>query len=171
MAKMVWKTDDEIKAEEVISRLNAEADEQEAERQRVITEFVAMQAEQWLLDADIPEDEKNRFKAIFQPFKVGASYAVGDKVNFRGDVYEVIQAHTAQADWLPADVPALFKPYLQSETEDGTDIIHAWVQPLGQHDAYPADAKVTHKGQIWQSSVANNVWEPAFYGWELLGDE
>lgn len=40
-----------------------------------------------------------------------------------------------------------------------------WVQPLGAHDAYPLGAKVTHKGQVWTSTTAANIWEPGVYGW------
>ena len=44
-----------------------------------------------------------------------------------------------------------------------------WVQPLGAHDAYAKDAKVTHKGRIWTSTAANNTWEPGVYGWVDIG--
>ena len=170
MAKMAWKTDDEINQEKQMAEFKQQVSKQESERQRVITDFMVAQAEEYILDADIPDEDKKRFAGIFEPFDVGISYEAGRKVNYDGVVYEVIQAHTSQLDWLPADVPALFKVFLQPATDEGTDIIHPWVQPIGAHDAYPVDAKVTHKGQIWQSSVTNNIWEPGVYGWELLGD-
>lgn len=44
----------------------------------------------------------------------------------------------------------------------------AWVQPTGAHDAYAQGAKVTHKGQTWQSTVAANSWEPGVYGWTVV---
>ena len=47
--------------------------------------------------------------------------------------------------------------------------IPAWVQPAGAHDAYAEDAKVTHKGRIWTSTAASNVWEPGSYGWTDIG--
>lgn len=40
-----------------------------------------------------------------------------------------------------------------------------WVQPLGAHDAYPADAEVTHKNKAWVSTTPFNVWEPGVSGW------
>ena len=41
-----------------------------------------------------------------------------------------------------------------------------WVQPTGQHDAYPEGAVVTHNGTLWRSTAPSNVWEPGVYGWE-----
>lgn len=33
----------------------------------------------------------------------------GDRLAYQGAVYEVVQAHTTQADWLPSVLPALYK--------------------------------------------------------------
>ncbi|OQV22802.1 putative Zinc metalloproteinase nas-7 [Hypsibius exemplaris] len=42
-------------------------------------------------------------------WKLGESFAVGDEVSFRGKIYTVLQAHTADAaNWTPDQVPALF---------------------------------------------------------------
>ena len=42
-----------------------------------------------------------------------------------------------------------------------------WVAPTGAHDAYPLGFVVLHNEQVWVSVVADNVWEPGVYGWEL----
>lgn len=43
-----------------------------------------------------------------------------------------------------------------------------WVQPVGAHDAYAADAVVLHNGQVWNNTHGDgNVWVPGEYGWEL----
>ena len=41
----------------------------------------------------------------------------------------------------------------------------AWVQPVGSEDAYPVGSYVYHDGQIWQSKLPANVWEPGVVGW------
>lgn len=51
--------------------------------------------------------------------------------------------------------------------ENNTNTISAWIQPEGAHDAYPADAKVTHNNKTWNNIHGDgNVWEPGVYGWE-----
>lgn len=41
-----------------------------------------------------------------------------------------------------------------------------WVQPIGVHDAYALNDKVSHNNKHWISTVDGNVWEPEVYGWE-----
>src|SRR3546814_2981202 len=47
--------------------------------------------------------------------------------------------------------------------ETQLEIVPAWAQPFGAHDAYAAGATVTHNGQTWTSDVDANVWEPAVF--------
>lgn len=42
------------------------------------------------------------------PWATGTRYSVGAVVTFGGAAYQCIQAHTSQADWTPAAVPALW---------------------------------------------------------------
>lgn len=51
---------------------------------------------------------------------------------------------------------------------DAAPVYPAWVQPLGEGDAYTLDAFVTHAGQTWKNTGSNaNVWEPGVFGWTL----
>jgi hypothetical protein len=47
------------------------------------------------------------------------------------------------------------------------NVVPDWVQPLGSEDAYQIGDRVTHNGQIWVSTHANNVWEPGVFGWDV----
>lgn len=79
-----------------------------------------------------------------------------------GTEYTVIQPHITQINWTPNIVPALYK----KKTQPAED----WEQPTGAHDAYCFGDTATHKGQLWSSTAANNVWEPGVYGWELVSE-
>lgn len=41
----------------------------------------------------------------------------------------------------------------------------------GAHDAYQTGDRVTYNGQIYESTIDNNVWSPDTYpqGWKLVG--
>lgn len=54
----------------------------------------------------------------------------------------------------------------QQLAEIEAQIVPAWTQPQGAHDAYPLGARVFHAGRSWTSAVAANVWEPGVHGWE-----
>lgn len=97
-------------------------------------------------------------------FHIGEFVNVGDEVVYNGNVYEVIQAHTLQADWIPDQTPALYR----LKADPGEEWPE-WVQPTGAHDTYAKGAKVTYKGQHYVSLIDNNSWSPEAYpaGWEL----
>ena len=82
---------------------------------------------------------------------------LGDKRLFDSINYECLQLHTTQSNWTPPETPALWK--LVSEG------VQPLVQPTGAHDAYQIGDMVTHNGSTWESTVADNVWEPGVYGW------
>ena len=45
---------------------------------------------------------------LFPLWAVGIAYSAGERVQYDGKLYKVVQAHTSQADWTPPLVPALF---------------------------------------------------------------
>ena len=109
---------------------------------------------------DIDEVTATEHVDVFEQWVYPKAYSVGKIVQDGGKLYKCVQAHTSQADWPPADTPALW-----NKIGDPTEEYPAWSQPLGAHDAYPLGAKVSHNGKKWVSDVANNVWAPGVYGW------
>lgn len=92
-----------------------------------------------------------------------AGYAVGDKVQYNGVLYKVLQAHTPQASWTPTDAPSLFAKVLTSETGEPLP----WEQP-NSTNPYMTGDKVTYNGKVYESTIDNNVWSPDAYpqGWK-----
>ena len=48
--------------------------------------------------------------AIYTDWVVGKELNAGERVEYEGKLYRVVQAHTAQADWTPNLLPSLFEP-------------------------------------------------------------
>ena len=48
--------------------------------------------------------------AFYPDWEVGMVLSVGNRVEYEGKLYKVVQAHTAQADWQPDLLPSLFEP-------------------------------------------------------------
>lgn len=97
---------------------------------------------------------------LFAEWAYPIAYTVGQLRCYNGKLYRCVQAHTSQADWTPDTAASLW-----SVTADPAEDWPAWSQPVGAHDAYSKDAKVSHKGKHWTSNVDSNVWEPGVYGW------
>lgn len=119
------------------------------------------QARAEILDELIEGDEIDEVAALFPDWSTGNAYAVGDLARFDAVLYRCVQAHTAQPDWSPPVVPALWTPARQTSGPT----IDPWVQPTGAQDAYQIGDQVTHNGQTWTSTHANNVWVPGVFGW------
>lgn len=98
---------------------------------------------------------------LFAPWAVPVAYTVGQIRRYTdGKLYKCVQAHTSQADWTPDKTASLWTP-----VSDPAEEWPEWSQPVGAHDAYSKDAKVSHNGKHWTSTVDSNVWEPGVYGW------
>ena len=87
----------------------------------------------------------------------------GDRVNYLGVLYNVLQTHQKQSAWNPVDAPSLFAKVLNPDA----DIIPEWEQP-DSTNGYMVGDKVKHNDVIYESLVDNNVWEPGTTGTETL---
>ena len=98
---------------------------------------------------------------LFPQWVVAHAYVVGERLQYNGVLYRVVQAHTSQADWTPDITPALFVVVSLDEWPE-------FVQPTGVHDAYNKGDKVTFNGKHYISLIDANVYSPAVYpaGWQ-----
>lgn len=104
------------------------------------------------------------FPALFPNWSgESVQYKPGDRVRYADILYKVLQEHTSQLDWNPADSPSLFAEILPGQ--GGTDI-GEWQQP-DSTNPYMIGDRVIFEGKIYESTVDNNVWSPADYpaGW------
>lgn len=101
----------------------------------------------------------------------GHAYAEGERVSCEGELYDCLQAHTSQTDWAPTAAPSLWAKVLEAGTPDTpTEEVSEWVQP-DSTNPYQLGARVKHNGKVWESLVANNVWEPGAVGTETVWRE
>lgn len=113
-----------------------------------------------LLRADqMAAEEIAEIVNLYPAWASGTAYSVGDLVAYDNRLYKVVQAHTSQATWQPPNVPALFVDTAPAGT------IPEWVAPTGAHNAYNLGDLVTYQGQVWRSTIADNVWPPGVFGW------
>lgn len=116
------------------------------------------------------EDEKAMEVAyMYDPWKIGKSYAVGDFLTYGansvGDpqLYKAVQDHTAQADWTPEVAVSLYVAV--GLDEQGYPV---WSQPTGSHDAYNKGDIVNYNGTLYESLIDGNTYSPEAYpaGWK-----
>lgn len=125
------------------------------------TQEERLQAVETLLDVQgqaeqLPDEEAINVKALFPAWAdhIGETMMVGKRYYYDGELWKVLQQHTAQADWNPRDAHSLFVRVTVEEWPE-------WTQPTGATDAYSQGDKVSHNSQHWISLVDGNVWEPS----------
>lgn len=99
-------------------------------------------------------------KTMFDEWRAGVNYTVGQYRNYGDKLYRCVQAHTSQEGWEPDAAASLW-----AVAADPAEEWPEWSQPVGAHDAYATGDKVTHNDKHWTSDVDGNVWEPGVYGW------
>lgn len=108
---------------------------------------------------ELPDSTAFEVPYMFPQWKI-KEYSTGDRVQYKGNLYKCIQAHTAQSDWTPDTAVSLWV-----KVDDPSIEWPEWRQPTGAHDAYAMGAKVSHNGKHWISTADANTWEPGVFGW------
>ena len=118
--------------------------------------------------ASLGEEQAMEVAAVYDGWQAGKSYTAGEYLTYDtngvGDpqLYKVVQAHIAQADWTPDKTPSLYTPIGLDET--GYPV---WSQPTGAHDAYNKGDIVSYNDVLYQSLIDGNIYSPDSYpaGW------
>ena len=112
------------------------------------------------------EQEALDVKFLYKKFdkQIGRTLKVGEYIQYKEELYKVLQEHTVQEQWTPDASPSLFAKVIV-----GIDEILEWVQP-DSTNAYMNGDKVLYEGKTYVSIIDNNVWSPAAYpqGWEEI---
>jgi hypothetical protein len=126
-----------------------------------------------LFSGSLSDEQAMEVVAIYDPWQIGKSYAVGEFLTYGkngvGDpqLYKVAQTHTSQADWAPNNTVSLY-------TAIGLDDsgYPVWAQPTGAHDAYNKGDIVNYNGVLYESLVDGNVYSPDAYpaGWVVYSE-
>lgn len=110
-------------------------------------------------------DEEALDAVNFHPHWIGdgRTLRTGERIQYNGQLYTVLQGHMTQESWTPEAAPSLFAKVLVSEDPD---VIKEWEQP-DSTNPYKKGDRVIYDGHIWQSDIDGNVWKPGEYGWAI----
>ena len=125
-----------------------------------------------------------------QPTGAHNAYNTGDIVHYPTADDPLYKSLIDGNSWSPDAYPAGWELYTGGEssdtetpTEPSTDPSEGddepetsypdFVQPTGAHDAYNIGDIVKFNGQLYKSTINNNVWSPDAYpqGWEIYTEE
>lgn len=113
----------------------------------------------------LTDEQAATVQQIYPEWVSTERYALDERVRYSDGFYRCIQAHTAQADWNPAEAPSLWAAIIDA-TVVPVDGYPVWQQPTSTNP-YMAGDKVVHGDSIWVSTIDYNVWAPGVYGWDV----
>lgn len=79
----------------------ARAEAEEKRRPLSLSDVQEMMVRQHINTLTVDDQTALRMVAYYPDWTAGTAYAAGDRVVYNGDLYKVLQAHTAQETWLP----------------------------------------------------------------------
>ena len=102
---------------------------------------------------------------LFPNWEAAFIYAKDDRVRYEGILYKCLQPHTSQEAWTPVAAPSLWAKVLIPDE----NVIPEWEQP-DSTNAYMKGDKVMFNGNVYESTIDNNIWSPTAYpaGWTLV---
>ncbi len=96
-----------------------------AERSRPLTEAEVsrMLITQQINTLTVDDNTALRMRDFYPEWTPNTAYSVGFKVQYKGNLWRVLQAHTSQDGWQPENVPALWEQINETHTGELTDPI------------------------------------------------
>lgn len=93
----------DMTAEEIAAMQDAAARAEAEEKRRPLSlpEVQEMMVRAQINTLAVDDATALRMIAFYPEWAAGAAYAAGDRLVYNGDLYKVLQAHTAQETWLP----------------------------------------------------------------------
>lgn len=97
----------------------AAAEAEEKHRPLSLGEVQEMMVRQQINALAVDDATALRMVAYYPEWTAGTAYAAGDRLVYNGDLYKVLQAHTAQDTWLPGTATESLYTRID-EQHDGT---------------------------------------------------
>ena len=116
------------------------------------------------LTSEMTDEQALQSSVLFKRWdNNGVTYEAGQRLNYNGVLYKVLQPHTSQSDWTPDVSSSLYAEVLIPDEST----IPEWQQP-GSTNGYMTGDKVVYGEKTYESLIDNNVWSPVGYptGWQ-----
>ena len=116
---------------------------------------------------ELTESELADMIDLYPEYKPEHEYKAGEIIKHDGKLHEIRQAHTTQADWIPADLLALYRPILP------TDVVAEYDpdRGLSANPFQVSEKMIWTDGKVYESiHPTPHAWSPEEYpqAWKLI---
>ena len=112
-------------------------------------------------DVPMTIEQSLELSSYFPKWEENQPMPVGYKVSYEGVLYEVVQEHTSQSEWIPRNAVSLFK-VVQVESEGTEEDAIQWMQGMVLEEGrFYMDGDVKYK-------CIRNSGNPLYYSLDVL---
>lgn len=117
---------------------------------------------------ELSESELAEMVDLYPDYKRNHEYKIiGEVFKHNGKLYAIRQPHTTQDDWIPADLPALYRPLMPD------NVVAEWDfdRDLAANPIQPGERVIWTDGKVYESiHPTPHAWSPADYmaAWRVV---
>ena len=114
----------------------------------------------------IGDEKACKYPSLFEAWRAGTAYAIGDRREYADKLWRCLQAHTSQEGWEPEKVPALWAEAAApgEYREIKANMLSTEAFAKGEIGWYGS------RDKLYKSLIDANVYTPETYpaGWEAV---
>jgi hypothetical protein len=93
---------------------------------------------------------------LFPPYRVGVNYETGQRFQWNGKLWKVLQPHTSAIQWRPDEAVSLYEHVYVAPPGDPCDTAEAWDE--NNWGSYTVGYVVKHEGAIYEAKNTTHTW-------------
>ena len=156
-----WKEITEKQKEQMLAETAIiDVDNMSVESIKRVDSIIAKVSER-INDVPMTIEQSLELSSYFPKWEENQPMPVGYKVSYEGVLYEVVQEHTSQSEWIPRNAVSLFK-VVQVESEGTEEDAIQWMQGMVLEEGrFYMDGDVKYK-------CIRNSGNPLYYSLDVL---
>ena len=156
-----WKEITEKQKDEMLAETAIiDVDNMSVESIKRVDSIIAKVSER-INDVPMTIEQSLELSSYFPKWEENQPMPVGYKVSYEGVLYEVVQEHTSQSEWIPRNAVSLFK-VVQVESEGTEEDAIQWMQGMVLEEGrFYMDGDVKYK-------CIRNSGNPLYYSLDVL---
>ena len=147
------KTEEEIIADFESAALQAE----EILKEKALERIAEPEIELIYTEAILLTDEQAQEQVdLFPPYRVGVAYETGNRFQWNGKLWKVLQNHTSSTEWRPDEAVSLYEHVYVAPPGDPCDTAELW--DGANWGSYTVGYVVKHEGAIYEAKNTTHTW-------------
>lgn len=155
--RMEWTVIDKTEEEQIADFENAALQAEESLKEKALERLTIPEIEQIYTEAATLTDEQAQEQVdLFPPYRVGVAYETGNRVQWNGKLWKVLQPHTSSLEWRPNEAVSLYEHVYVAPPGDLCDTAELW--DTNNWAAYTVGYIVKHEGAIYEAIGTSHTW-------------